>query len=140
MAVATIQLSQSTVSTTKGTTKITITTVGNNIDSAVFAIEVLPRTAYDLNPIYRFSHVCSPAELVEFPDEEPGDNCYFRTDSITMIFDTAIMAENVLRNVEADVNRLVQEYNQLNALTEAGTGGVVSDSLLYEPIRTYTAE
>lgn len=137
MATASIQLSKSAITTNKGAVKLTIITVGDNIPSAVFAIEVLPRSSDSLDPIYRFSHVCSPSELVEFPDYEPEDECYFRTDCIEMIFDTATLADKTLHSIEADVNALVVEYNQLNALEDTG-GGVVSDSLLYDTIAVHT--
>lgn len=136
MAVATIEISQETVKTDKGAVKLTITAVGTNITSAVFAIEVLPRSTDNLDPIYRFSHVCSPSELVEFPDYEPmNDTCYFRTDCIEMIFDTAVLADLTYHSIEKDVNTLVREYNQLFALQD-DSGGVVSDSLLYTEIDT----
>ena len=64
MAIATIDLTQDTVQTDRGAVKITITATGNNITGAVFAIEVLPRSSDSLDPIYRFSHVCSPSELL----------------------------------------------------------------------------
>lgn len=136
MAVATITISQETTTSSKGAVKIKIKAVGDNITSAVFAIEVLPRSADSLAPLYRFSHVCSPSELVEFPDYEPEDECYFRTDEIEMIFDTAKMADLTYHSIEKDVNTLVVEWNQLNALMD-DSGGVVSDSLLYTEIDTH---
>lgn len=138
MAVATINISQETTTSSKGAVKIKIKAVGDNITSAVFAIEVFPRSADSLAPLYRFSHVCSPSELVEFPDYEPDGACYFRTDEIEMIFDTAKMADLVYHSIEKDVNSLVVEWNQLNALMD-DSGGVVSDSLLYTEIDTHTS-
>jgi hypothetical protein len=135
MAIATIDLTQDTVRTDRGAVKITITATGNNITGAVFAIEVLPRSSDSLDPIYRFSHVCSPSELVEFPDYEPEDECYFRTNCIEMIFDTGVLAAQTYHSIERDVNALVKEYNQLFALQD-DAGGVVSDSLLYTEINT----
>lgn len=135
MAVATVEITKETVKTDKGAVKLTITTVGTNITSAVFAIEVIPRSSDSLDPLYRFSHVCSPSELVEFPDYEPEDECYFRTDCIEMVFDTAVLAELTYQSIEKDVNALVREYNQLFALQDAG--GVVSDSLLYTEIDSF---
>ena len=135
MAVATIEVSQQTVKTNKGAVKLTITAVGTNITSAVFAIEVIPRSSDTLDPLYRFSHVCSPSELVEFPDYEPEDECYFRTNCIEMIFDTGVLAAQTYHSIEKDVNALVKEYNQLFALQD-DAGGVVSDSLLYTEINT----
>ena len=127
MAVATIEISQETVKTDKGAVKLTITAVGTNITSAVFAIEIIPRSSDSLDPIYRFSHVCSPSELVEFPDYEPEDECYFRTDCIEMIFDTAVLADLTLHSIEKDINALVKEYNQLFALQD-DTAGVILES------------
>ena len=136
MAIATIEISQETVKTDKGAVKLTITAVGTNVTSAVFAIEIIPRSSDSLDPIYRFSHVCSPSELVEFPDYEPTyDTCYFSTDCIEMIFDTAVLADLTYHSIEKDVNTLVREYNQLFALQD-DSGGVVSDSLLYTEIDT----
>lgn len=135
---ATAQVSQRTVTSPKGAVQLTVTVVGHGIDSAVFAIEVIPRTAFDLNPIYRFSHVCSPSELVEFPDQMPGDNCYFRTDSITMVFDSALLAEKTLQNIEHDVDSLVKEYNVLNELSDASAGGVINNNIIVDPIDTTT--
>ena len=86
---ASIQLDHTITTTEAGTVKLQCVATGTNISGKVFAIEVLPATATRNDPIYRFSHICSPAELVEFPEDDPGDNCYFRTDDITMIFDTA---------------------------------------------------
>lgn len=139
MATASIQLSQTTVTTNKGAVKMTITAVGTNITSAVFAIEVLPRSSDSLDPIYRFSHVCSVSELVEFPDYEPEDECYFRTDSIEMVFDIASLAERTYNAIRADVIGLVQEYNDLNAL-EGDPASPVIETLLYEPIDTVTQD
>ena len=53
-----------------------------------------------------------------------------------MIFDTAKMADLTYHSIEKDVNSLVVEWNQINALMD-DSGGVVSDSLLYTEINTH---
>ena len=63
------------------------------VASAVFAIEVLPRSTDSLDPIYRFSHVCSPSELVEFPDYEPEDECYDEVQNIVKVLNYVIEAD-----------------------------------------------
>jgi len=136
MAIATITLTKEIVTTDRGAVKLTITAASEIMQSAVFAIEVIPRSSDTLDPLYRFSHVCSPSELVEFPDYEPEDECYFRVNCIEMIFDTAVLADATYHSIEKDVNALVKEYNQLFALQDAG--GVISDSLLYTEIDTHT--
>lgn len=112
-----VTLTDTTTMTEKGSVKLTLHTEATGISEKVFAIEVLPRGMDRLNPIFRFSHVCSPAELQEFPDEAPGDNCYFRVNDITMIFDTPINASLLLQHVKEDIKKLVDECRRLD---EAG--------------------
>ena len=108
-----ISLNREVTFTDKGTVKLALTVTATDIDSAIFAIEVFPRSADALAPLYRFSHVCSPAELVEFPDEEAEDNCYFRVSNIEMIFDNSKYIDIVLKHITKDINFLVSEYKQL---------------------------
>lgn len=110
-----ITLSHTVTATDEGTIKLNLNTTAVDISGKVFAIEVYPRSADLLAPLYRFSHICSPAELVEFPDEEAEDNCYFRTDSIEMIFDSSKIVERVLKHVSTDISFLVAEYKKLEA-------------------------
>ena len=97
-----------------GTTKLTVTTTSDDMPAAVFAIEVMPTSRDKTCSKYRFSHICSMQELVEFPDQEDPDMCYFRTDDIEMLFDRAQTAVDVLREIRADVERLVTQYNIAN--------------------------
>lgn len=111
-----ITLTSTMTTTDKGTVKLELHTDGTeDVTSKVFAIEVLPRSTDGLSPIYRFSHICSPAELTEFPDDQPGCNCYFRVDDITMIFDTPINANHVLDMIKGDIKKLVSELKALDA-------------------------
>ena len=121
---ASITLNYTVKRTTKGTISLAFTTVAYAISPKVFAIEVLPKSADPENPNYRFSHVCSPAELVEFPEDEPGDNCYFRTDAVEFIFDTDKITGHVISNMKEDIARLVTEFNRLedaSGVTESVT-------------------
>ena len=126
--------------TNKGTTKLQLVATGDGITSKVFAIEQLPTSADPPEPIYRFSHVCSVAELTEFPEEptelsteekvalqqalanQPEllqkisvntavESSYFRTNDITMIFDTMKYAQQVMECIQSDIDGLLQEYN-----------------------------
>lgn len=107
--------------TRKGTVSLKFTAVADGISSKVFAIEVLPKSADSCAPNYRFSHVCSPAELAEFPEDEPVDNCYFRVNEVEFIFDTPKMVEHVVGNMKADVGNLVAEYNELESASPVTT-------------------
>lgn len=116
------------VELTGGAVKLCIQTTGDGIPSAVFAIEVLPKSRDPKNVNYRFSHVCSLSELVEFPDEEDPEMCYFRTNDIEMIFDTIILAEATRNSILSDVNKLVLLYNMMNDVEIRGTTITISGS------------
>ena len=111
---ATITLTNNIRKTRQGTVSLAFSAEGSGISSKIFAIEVMPKSADPEAPNVRFSHVCSPAELVEFPEDEPGDSCYFRVSDIELIFDTDKLVESVIRHMEEDAGRLVREYNDLD--------------------------
>jgi len=127
MAVS-ITLNHRISKTQGGTVMLQLTTTAFGISDKVFAIEVLPCSADPAAPNVRFSHVCSPAELVEFPADTPGDNCYYRTNDITLVFDTDEMIEHVMRNMRGDIAKLVKEYNAL----EDGSAETVTGSDVFE--------
>lgn len=107
--------------TNKGTTQLQVVATGDGITSSVFAIEQLPSSADPPEPIYRFSHVCSIAELVEFQDAPDPTSSYFRTNDITMIFDTAKYAQQVMECIQMDIDKLLQEYNIVQELPVDGS-------------------
>lgn len=110
-----ITLTYDITRTPRGTVSLKFLSVAYGVSSKIFAIEVLPKSADPEAPNVRFSHVCSPAELVEFPEDEPVDNCYFRTDAVEFIFDTDKMVDPVVANMKADVAKLVREYKALES-------------------------
>lgn len=111
-----------------GAVKLSLKAVGEGMPSEVFAIEVLPKSRDPENVNYRFSHVCSVSELVEFPAEETAEECYFRTDEIEMVFDVITLALKVRDSILADVNNLVLLYNQLSDVEIHGTTITISGS------------
>lgn len=116
-----ITLSKTITETSAGTVKLALSCTASGMSPKVFAIEVLPSSADETAPIQRFSHICSPAEMEEFPADDPGENCYFRTDSIEMIFDTHKILDHVIANVESDIAKLVRELNALESGTSVTT-------------------
>ena len=104
-----------------GAVKLSLTAVGTDMPSEVFAIEVLPKSRDPKNVDYRFSHVCSVSELVEFPAEEDPESSYFRTDEIEMVFDVISLALKVRDSILEDVNKLVAVYNQLQTVSIQGS-------------------
>lgn len=121
-----ITLTDTVKTTDKGTVSITFTSTCYGLSSKIFAIEVLPKAADFEAPNYRFSHVCSPSELVEFPEDVPGDCCYFRTDSIELVFDDDVFVKHVVDNMRADAKKLCDELMALDdadGITETVTFG-----------------
>ena len=111
-----------------GAVKLCIQTSSEDMPAAVFAIEVLPKSRDPKNVNYRFSHVCSVSELVEFPAEEDPEMCYFRTDDIEMVFDNINLAIKTRDSVLNDINTLVLLYNQMNDVEIQGTTITISGS------------
>ena len=103
--------------------KLTAKTTGIDMPNEVFAIEVLPKSRDPRNVNYRFSHVCSLSELVEFPPEEDPEMCYFRTDDIEMLFDNINIALRTRDGLISDIHKLVDLYNAMQGLEpEPGPG------------------
>lgn len=116
-----LTLNHDIAKTKKGTVKLSLKVAATGMPSEVFAVEVLPKSADKYAPTTRFSHICSPAELVEFPALEPGENCYYRISEMEMIFDSSTNAELVLSNIKSDLSKLVKE---LKAAPESVVSGV----------------
>ena len=125
MAVS-ITLTTTSKHTEHGTCSLKFDATAFGCSSKIFAIEVLPKTADPRNPHVRFSHVCSPSELVEFPEDEPsGNSCYFRTDSVEFVFDNSLLVDHVINHMRGDVGHLANELNELDVSdSEAGTVSV----------------
>ena len=104
-----------------GAVKLCVQTTGTDMPSAVFAIEVLPKSRDPKNVNYRFSHVCGLSELVEFPDEEDPEMCYFRTNDIEMVFDVVTLATRTRDSILSDINQLVKLYNAMNSAAINGS-------------------
>ena len=117
-----VKLNHTITTSRNGHTKLRLVVEADGISPKIFAIEILPRSADKLKPLYRFSHVCSPSEMVEFPDDIPGDNCYFRTEDIEMIFDTVALASAVLERVQHDIRILVNAYNEFSEESSTVSG------------------
>lgn len=97
------------VTSSGGTVTATTISLGK-----VFAIEEFPASADSTNSVYRFSHVCSPAEMVEFPEDAPGENCYFRISNVRMLFDSVAIADSTADAVVGDIRQLKNEYNAMD--------------------------
>lgn len=101
--------------TDNGTVSLSIDAMALDMSPCIFAIEVMPASADVTAKQLRFSHVCSPSELSEFPEREPGDSTYFRIDSIEMVFDTDAYLDKVWNCIQKDASRLVRELKALQS-------------------------
>jgi hypothetical protein len=123
---ASLSLKRAIKITDNGTTLVTFTAIGEEMTSDVFAIEILPGSADPTCSHYRFSHVCHPSELLEFPTEETLDYSYFRTNEIEMIFDTPTPVECLTSRIVADLRHLMREYNEFSELDDTESTIVIS--------------
>lgn len=122
---ATLNIKTVTKRTKHGTISLKFTAEGEGISSKIFAIEVLPKSADKVAPYYRFSHICSATELIEFPEDEPRDCCYFRVGEIEMLFDTDLYVDKVIANMVADAAKLTREFNDLYEAEEFSDSFIV---------------
>lgn len=107
--------------TTADNVYVHMTTTSESLNPKVFAIEVLPKSKDPTVPKYRLSHICSVAEMEELPEEETDTECYFRTDDIGMIFDSAIIASKAIKMIKWDIKKLGEEYAKMYELITGGT-------------------
>ena len=105
---------------TGGFYSLRLKTTGDDMPSAVFAIEVLPTSRDPKAVPYRFSHICKLPDLLELPDTQDPNLAYFRTDDVEMIFDTLNLAIETRRIIQHDINKLVVAYNNMNDPTVTG--------------------
>lgn len=95
-----------------------------NLPSArIFAYEVLPlRPGEDpTTPAGYFSHVCSPADLEEFPELAAWVNSsppFFRLESVDLVFRSRELAEEAYSTLAARVQQLCDSLARQQRLTE----------------------
>lgn len=116
-----INLNTKVTLTEGGSIYVEMKTFSLTIPYKVFAIEVLPKSRDKYTPEYRLSHICSPVELAELPEDEPDDSSYFRTDEISMLFDTPIIADEAIKLITNDITKLDNEYSTLVEIISGGT-------------------
>ena len=105
-----------------GAVSLTLTVTAYGMSPKVFAIQALPKSADPMARPVRFSHVCSPMELTEFPEDEPGNNCYYRVDQVSLVFDDDALVDHVLDNMRTDIGKLVRALNGLETAEDTITG------------------
>lgn len=108
--------------------KLTVT----SSDSAVFPPEVLVYHAADPQDAGAgawFECVASPAQLLEYPEDEPAQNSgglqqpYFRLDNVQLVARNAVQLEELIAKIFAELDLLSRNIQAINTLMAATTVG-----------------
>lgn len=93
-------------------------TVG--VDDALFAYQVVPAVGGGTEYGARFSHICSPADIEEFPrDAAESGKDFFRLTEIDIIFRNLKLLEDAWEKIQSDFTELVRTLENMNNLTLA---------------------
>jgi hypothetical protein len=78
-----------------------------------------------------FVAVCTPVQLEDFEEDSPEDGTsYFRTDSLNVVVRTAELVGVVFESLKYEVQKLVDDLNALESLTDAVTYEITSDGAI----------
>jgi hypothetical protein len=90
------------------------------VDDALFAYQVVPTVGGGTEYSARFSHICSPADIEEFPKgaAESGKD-FFRLTEIDIIFRNLKLLEDAWEKIQNDFTELVRTLENMNNLSLA---------------------
>jgi hypothetical protein len=99
-----------------------VASCADNMPSKIFAYRMLP-----LNPqgvqLGHFSHICSPVDLEEYPEDEPCPGHapeWFRLDVVDVLVRSTEEAANFLAIIRDDVQRIIWTLNRMDMLFYGG--------------------
>lgn len=75
---------------------------------SVFAIQLDSKQGTQTETTSRFSHICSLAQLEEYPENDPSDGWYYRVSDITLIFDSEVLCTTTKNLIISDIQYLVK--------------------------------
>lgn len=89
----------------------------SGVDNALFAYQVMPTVGGGTEYGARFSHVCSPADIEEFPKDaaDPGKD-FFRLTEVDLIFRNLKLLEDAWDKLQNDFTELVRTLNNMENL------------------------
>lgn len=94
-------------------------TDSKDLDSAVFAIQVLPYVQQNnKQPEVRFSHVCDLAQMQQFGTEYDRQQPYFRTNEVQLIVHSRSQVQHVLKHIQLRIKQLMRQYQALQKQPE----------------------
>lgn len=98
-------------------------TCADGMPAAVFAYRLLPMDPQTGAKAGHFSHICSPVDLEEYPINGPIPGHvpeWFRLSYVDVELRSVTEAEAFVRDVRADLARLVRSLQRLDAITPTG--------------------
>lgn len=107
---------------------------GNNMSEAVFRYRAIPIQPSQAERSGHFDGVCSPADLAEYPLDEPhadADPPWFRSATADLVFRSRYDLEQAWADIQEDVQGLVSALDLMDSLalgTEAIIGTLAEDS------------
>jgi len=111
--------------------RVRITATGAELmPNKVFAYMLVPQVPGDSEKIAAFDHVCSSADLEEFPEDEPTPAAkpgWFRLDYVDVVLRSRAEVHAFLRDTASDVYSLKKTLDladRLNPVGELWIGGV----------------
>ena len=96
----------------------------NLMPSKIFAYQLLPVGPADAERVGMFDHVCSPSDLVEYPEDEPVATlrpAWFRLNYVDVLLRSRTEVDAFIRDVTGDVTSLKETLDVADNLTPTGT-------------------
>lgn len=105
--------------------RVRITVVcSTNVPRKVFAYRTLPRNPRTNEEVGYFDHVCTPADLEDYPEDAPLPGHrpkWFRLDYVDVLLRSYAEVEAFIDDVRTDLDRLVATLDRMDQLTPGGT-------------------
>lgn len=100
--------------------RLTVTvSTATGVDANIFVFQRLP-VSDSLTPYDEWIGVASPADLSQYPADDPGTGTYWRSDSAILDFRSTELLERAMDNIQEDIQSLI---DALTVLATAGTSG-----------------
>lgn len=111
-------------------------TAACEMDERIFAYRMLPVNPQTGAEAGFFSHICSPPDIEEFPEDEPIESHrpkWFRLSYVDILVRSVAEADNFVECVREDVRRLKRTLDTMDTLIPGGEEGVGAACPVEEP-------
>lgn len=95
----------------------------DEMTTKVFAYRMLPLSPLTGEALGHFSHVCSPPDVAEYPEDEPAPASspeWFRLAYVDILVRSVTEAEDFIAIVRADIRRLKDTYDKMDTIFPTG--------------------